>query len=936
MPASRGAGRPGLVTVGTAVVALALGCARPFSTASMTPGRSEVPALDEAVPPIAGRVEWPAPDSRARYGVQTSPGQIVNGATISLIDQTTGNTLATGLTDSAGRFTINPNFRPQPDTGYFLEAVKGINANTPGWSAFRLRTVLMLSQGRWTSMTGPTITISSGTTALSLITVLRGVPASTGITYPTVGPLGNPTSNPVMLGLNSRGKLDPTPLIGAISPVGAGREMSPAAGQALHIDVGGTGAVAVAQVSGGRLTAVTVTQGGTGYSTPPRFTLTGGGGSGARLGAVTVSGGAVRAIAVESGGSGYTSAPILSVEPSGEFGEVWQLVQGAFAADVDPVATIGIRSAGVWAMSGGLFSGTNPKYEFLTGVAADTGTTAITGIVPTVGINSENPTTFFLRGRGFGASQGSSTLMLSTQPPAPVPASDILSWADHEIAFRMPASLAAGLYQVTLTVGSTTVKSPTFTLQPTLGSLSVLSGTAGTTVSVTGGSGFDTANPARNVLSFPSGDGNLAATTPLTVGRGTMTFKIPANAISGPVKLTVNGLPAGASPLFTVTPAIESQGGFLDPVLGPSGQVKLEGSGFCPVPDCRDQGSAVLEVGGVRVSATRWSNTEIVFDLPGKVGALDVSLTVAGGNGRRVTLPVYAPWRDGGHSSFDHAFKTFYLSRNDGAGVQRITATGLDGTFASYSAATLDGAFTTGLAGTRAIAVGPDGNIYATSGSTLRQLSPTGTVTGQWTFGGTRGNGLCWSMPVVAGRITPYLFVSSSGSGGGVFPYRLEVTGPGTTVLAPGVPQTGFAGANTAGALACDNKGNAYVQLDNPGARVIERVPYSGIPAVHFTLPDTAPYNGAVSGLAYDGMAFYAIYGGRLIRILPGALSDISATTAFAPGGGSSNLTLHVEGGITTLYYGLGATGTALVSQEVGGSSRNPAFTGITFGTPYF
>lgn len=62
----------------------------------------------------------------------------------------------------------------------------------------------------------------------------------------------------------------------------------------------------------GPLTIVTVTNGGTGYTSPPAVNITGGGGSGATANA-TVSGGAVTAIDLVNHGTGYTSAPTVNI-----------------------------------------------------------------------------------------------------------------------------------------------------------------------------------------------------------------------------------------------------------------------------------------------------------------------------------------------------------------------------------------------------------------------------------------------------------------------------------------------------------------------------------------------------------------------------------------------------------------------------------------------
>ena len=72
------------------------------------------------------------------------------------------------------------------------------------------------------------------------------------------------------------------------------------------------GAAATATVSGGEVTAITITSGGTGYTSAPTISITGGGGTGATATA-TVSGGEVTAIIITSGGTGYTSAPTISI-----------------------------------------------------------------------------------------------------------------------------------------------------------------------------------------------------------------------------------------------------------------------------------------------------------------------------------------------------------------------------------------------------------------------------------------------------------------------------------------------------------------------------------------------------------------------------------------------------------------------------------------------
>ncbi|MDR3638959.1 MAG: proprotein convertase P-domain-containing protein [Isosphaeraceae bacterium] len=102
---------------------------------------------------------------------------------------------------------------------------------------------------------------------------------------------------------------------------------------------GGTGALATAQISSvvtevmgpaGRIDgpqtysnqgikSVSVTNGGSGYTTAPTVTITGGGGSGAAAYA-TISGGLVTSITLTSAGSGYTSTPTVTLTGGGGTG----------------------------------------------------------------------------------------------------------------------------------------------------------------------------------------------------------------------------------------------------------------------------------------------------------------------------------------------------------------------------------------------------------------------------------------------------------------------------------------------------------------------------------------------------------------------------------------------------------------------------------------
>lgn len=167
---------------------------------------------------------------------------------------------------------------------------------------------------------------------------------------------------------------------------------------------GGTGAAAVAKLNG--VTGITVTAAGTGYTTPPTVTITRGGGTGAKA-VASISGGGVTAITVVDGGSGYSTNPTVSISGGGGTG-----AKAVAGVTLGAVGTITLTSGGSGYISA--------PQVILTG-GGGTGATAdcmLNGALP---IGMKNIT------EGFDITYGRMNAMLGTTPVpldplAPAPA----------------------------------------------------------------------------------------------------------------------------------------------------------------------------------------------------------------------------------------------------------------------------------------------------------------------------------------------------------------------------------------------------------------------------------------------------------------------------------------------------------------------------------
>ncbi|HEY9854709.1 MAG TPA: IPT/TIG domain-containing protein [Stenomitos sp.] len=132
-------------------------------TACAAPGaRPEAPTLE-------GRV---AGFGAARQ-VAATMGSIGSGATVSLIEPGTGNTLTTTLSTPNGGFRMTFSNGFKPDQGpYVLEAAKGGKA---GATVARVRTFLSWQNGEWRTLSGRGVIIDEASTAVAILASLQGL-----------------------------------------------------------------------------------------------------------------------------------------------------------------------------------------------------------------------------------------------------------------------------------------------------------------------------------------------------------------------------------------------------------------------------------------------------------------------------------------------------------------------------------------------------------------------------------------------------------------------------------------------------------------------------------------------------------------------------------------------------------------------------------------
>jgi IPT/TIG domain/Glucodextranase, domain B len=222
-------------------------------------------------------------------------------------------------------------------------------------------------------------------------------------------------------------------------------------------------------------------------------------------------------------------------------------------------------------------------------------------------------------GANFGSAQGSSSTLTFNG----IQASVITNWSATSITAMVPPGATTGY--VVVTVGGTSSNGELFVMipTPTITSLSPVSGTPGTSVTISGAN-FGTSQGASTVTF----NGVPAAVT--NWSNNTVVANVPSNATTGDFIVTVAGVGSNGG-AFTVTgPVIIG----LSSDLGAVGDsVTVYGTGFGTT-----QRSSTMTFNGMSAAPTSWSNMTIVVPVPTGATTGLITVTVSGVSGSSANI----------------------------------------------------------------------------------------------------------------------------------------------------------------------------------------------------------------------------------------------------------------------------------------------------------
>jgi hypothetical protein len=241
---------------------------------------------------------------------------------------------------------------------------------------------------------------------------------------------------------------------------------------------------------------------------------------------------------------------------------------------------------------------------------------SISSVNPTTGVAGVQVT---IAGSSFGSTQGTSTLLFNRATATPT------SWSDTSIVTPLPAAATTG--NVVAIVSGVPSSGVSFTVVPSITSLSPASGAVGTAITIAG-SGFGAIQDTSTVTF------NGIAATPTSWSTTSIVVPVPTGATSGNVVVTIGGLATNGVAFTVVSPTSITT---LSPTSGAVGaSVTITGTNFGST-----QGTSTVKFNATTVTTiTSWSATSIVAKVPtgATTGNVVVHASGVDSNGKAFTV----------------------------------------------------------------------------------------------------------------------------------------------------------------------------------------------------------------------------------------------------------------------------------------------------------
>jgi sugar lactone lactonase YvrE len=247
----------------------------------------------------------------------------------------------------------------------------------------------------------------------------------------------------------------------------------------------------------------------------------------------------------------------------------------------------------------------------------------ITGVSPNYGAIAAS---ISLSGN-FGATEGAGYVQVNGAK------SQIVSWSNSAIIIRVPYNGAPGLGSVVVTADGLRSNAVPFTLYafPTITNISVVTGTPGTPVTITGTNLLDGGEKAN--VTF---NGTPARVTSDTAAG--IQVSVPTGATSGQLRVTVNGVSLEAVTNFVVEPSLPNITGISTNYGAIAASVNLSGNFGAT------EGAGYVQVNGAKSQIISWSNSAITVRAPynGALGLGSVVVTADGQRSNAVPFTLFA------------------------------------------------------------------------------------------------------------------------------------------------------------------------------------------------------------------------------------------------------------------------------------------------------